>query len=99
MFQIMDLWFKFLPHWYTVKDFMMDVDQWHKEGYMDRGTWSHLQKYVKPDVLPVSVSDITITNGNRITNATCFSSGNEGNYNLFVYLFTNNIIITIILIT
>ena len=86
MFQVLDLWYQALPHWYTVKDFMLDVKQWFGEGYVDRDIWSHLQKYVKADVLPVSVSDVTVTSGNTVVTVTCSFSGNEGIFIRYVFL-------------
>ena len=59
---------------------MMDVNQWFGEGYVDRDIWNHLQNYVKADVLPVSVSDVTVTSGNTVVTATCSFSGNKGIY-------------------
>ena len=44
----------------------MDVNQWFGEGYVDRDIWNHLQKYIKADVLPVSVSDVIVTSGNTV---------------------------------
>ena len=77
-FQVLDKWYQSLPRWYTVKDFMVDVNQWYQEGYVDRDIWGHLQKYVKADVLPVPVSDVTVTSGNTVVTATCSFSGREG---------------------
>ena len=74
-----------LPRWYTVKDFMVDVKQWYNEGYIDRDIWSHLQSYVKADVLPVS--DVTVTSGNTVVTATCSFSGREGTLVFYVLLF------------
>ena len=80
MLQVLDLWCQSLPHWYTVKDFMMDINQWYCEGYVDRDIWNHLQKYVKKDVLPVSISDITITSSNTVVTETSCLPSEEGKY-------------------
>ena len=81
-FQVLDSWYQSLPRFYTVKDFMLDVKQWFGEGYVDRDIWSHLQNYVKADVLPVSVSDVTVTSGNTVV--TCSFSGGEGTLVFYV---------------
>ena len=63
---------------------MLDVKQWFGEGYVDKNIWSHLQSYVKADVLPVS--DVTVTSGNTVVTATCSLSGNEGIFIHYVFL-------------
>ena len=67
---------------------MLNVNQWLGEGYVDKDIWSHLQKYVKADALPVSESDVIIASGNTVVTATCSFNSNEGililnNYVLF----------------
>ena len=56
---------------------MLDVKQWYEESYVDRDIWSHLQSYVKADVLPVSVSDVTVTSGNTVVTGTSFQLSEE----------------------
>ena len=80
MFQVLDLWYQSLPRWYTVKDFMMDVDQWYKESYVDRDIWSHLQKYVNKAALPVSVDEVTVTSGKTMVTETLCLLSKEGKY-------------------
>ena len=51
-FQVVDKWRQCLPRDYNVRDFIDDVICWHRDGYLDAGVWSHLQKYVQPELLP-----------------------------------------------
>ena len=78
LFQVLDLWYQSLPRWYTVKDFTLDVNQWYQEGYVDRDIWSHLQNYVKSDVLPISFSQFTVTSGNTMVTGTSSQLTEEG---------------------
>ena len=75
---MLDLWYQSLPRWYTAKDLVLDVKQWYCEGYVDRDIWRHLQKYVKADVLPVSVRDVTGTSGNTVVTGALFQLTEEG---------------------
>ena len=77
-FQVLDLWYQSLPRDYFVKDFVLDVAQWHEEGYVDRDIWSHLQKYVKADVLSVSFSQLTVSSGNTMVTGTSYQLSEEG---------------------
>ena len=75
---MLDLWYQCLPRWYTVKDLTLDVKQWFGEGYVDRDIRSHLQSYIKANVLPVSVSDVTVTIGNTVVTGTSYQLSEEG---------------------
>ena len=61
-----------------MKDFVLDVNQWHSEGYVDRDVWNHLQKYVKTDVLSVSFSQLTVSSGNTMVTGTSYQLNEEG---------------------
>ena len=61
-----------------MKDFVLDVNQWHSEGYVDRDVWSHLQKYIKADVLSVSFSQHTVSSGNTMVTGTSYQLSEEG---------------------
>ena len=57
---------------------MMDENLWYQEGYVDRDIWSHLQKYVQADVLPVPMSGVTVTSGNTVVTGALFQLSEEG---------------------
>ena len=45
---------------------------------MDRDVWSHLQKYVKADVLSVSFSQLTVSSGNTMVTGTSYQLSDAG---------------------
>ena len=78
LFQVFDNWYQSLPRWYTVKDFMSDVNQWYSDGYVDRDIWTHLQKYVEADVLSVCFSQLTVASGKTMVTGTSYQLSEEG---------------------
>ena len=77
-FQVLDLWYQSLPRDYLVKDFVLDVNQWYSEGYVDRDIWSDLQNYVKADVLSGTFSQLTVSRGNTMVTGTSYQLSEEG---------------------
>ena len=77
-FQVLDLWYQSLPRDYFVKDLVVELNQWHREGYVDRDIWNHLQKYLKSDVLSDSFSHLTVSSGNTVVTGTSFRLSEEG---------------------
>ena len=85
-FQVLDLWYQSLPRDYFLKDFVLDVDQWYNEGYVDRDVWSHLQDYLEADVLSVSFSQLTVSSGNTMVTGTSYQLTEEGKRFILRYI-------------
>ena len=75
---MLDLWYQSLPRDYFVKDLVVELNQWHTEGYVDRDIWNHLQKYLKADVLTKAFSQLTVSSGNTMVTGTSYQLSEEG---------------------
>lgn len=72
----------------TIKGFSQEniMKTRHEEGYVDRDIWSHLQNYVKADVLSGTFSQLTVSSGNTMVTGTSYQLSEEGKRFILSYI-------------